>query len=371
MVPKGNAVLRAAGKGLKQGKQLASKTAEVVGEKTIKYTEEAWKAAERHMETAMTHWRTKMGEEWLKSLKSSNESSAAANAAAAKKAAAEKLVVLRKRRQRVRTRMNWSLFYHMFNQDHAQPNLIWNFKTRQELKDALEAEIQSFVQDRELSQGSLMSWNYNEFEVAYNSLTDEIKIGDYFLRLLLEEDQASGGSDAESPINKSGEFFNDLYHRFLLTPKTEMKCLCLRAMTIVYGRHYEEIGAFNDTRYIVAMLERTADRVERDRLLLFLGKLILHRDNAHAFTQANGVRILVELVPLAHLHTSRAVVNNLSTAIEASSEATRDSQEKEWYYGNADKERNGPVSFAEMCELFESKSITSKTKVWAQGGRIL
>ena len=85
--------------------------------------------------------------------------------------------------------------------------------------------------------------------------------------------------------------------------------------------------------------------------------------------QANGVRILVELVPLAHLHTSRAVVNNLSTAIEASSEATRDSQEKEWYYGNADKERNGPVSFAEMCELFESKSITSKTKVWAQGRR--
>jgi hypothetical protein len=44
--------------------------------------------------------------------------------------------------------------------------------------------------------------------------------------------------DSESPINKSGEFFNDLYHRFLLTPKIEMKCLCLQAMTIVYGRHY-------------------------------------------------------------------------------------------------------------------------------------
>ena len=164
---KGSAVLRAAGKGLKQGKQIASKTAEVVGEKTIKYTEEAWKAAEKHMETALMHWRTKMGEEWLKSLKNSNEATSAASAAAAKKSQAEKLIVLRKRRQRVRTKVNWSLFYHMFNQDHAQPNLIWNFKTRQELKDALEAEIQSFVQDRELSQGSLMSWNYNEFEVFH------------------------------------------------------------------------------------------------------------------------------------------------------------------------------------------------------------
>ncbi len=83
------------------------------------------------------------------------------------------------------------------------------------------------------------------------------------------------------------------------------------------------------------------------------------------------MRILVELLPLAHLHTSRAVVNNMSTAIEASDDAARDSQEKEWYYGNADKERNGPVSFAEMCELFENKVVTSKTKVWAQGSYML
>ncbi len=35
-----------------------------------------------------------------------------------------------------------------------------------------------------------------------------------------------------------------------------MKCLCLQAMTIVYGRHYEDIGCFHDTKYIVAMLDR-------------------------------------------------------------------------------------------------------------------
>jgi DnaJ family protein C protein 13 len=54
------------------------------------------------------------------------------------------------------------------------------------------------------------------------------------------------------------EFFNDLYHRFLLTPKINMKCMCLQAMTIVYGRCHDEIGAFNDTRYIVGMLERVS-----------------------------------------------------------------------------------------------------------------
>lgn len=52
------------------------------------------------------------------------------------------------------------------------------------------------------------------------------------------------------------EFFNELYHRFLLTPKVNMKCLCLQALAIVYGRCHEEIGPFSDTKYIVGMLER-------------------------------------------------------------------------------------------------------------------
>lgn len=54
------------------------------------------------------------------------------------------------------------------------------------------------------------------------------------------------------------DFFNELYHRFLLTPKINMKCLCLQALAIVYGRCHEEIGPFSDTRYIVGMLERVS-----------------------------------------------------------------------------------------------------------------
>ncbi len=75
----------------------------------------------------------------------------------------------------------------------------------------------------------------------------------------------------ESPITKSGEFFNDLYHRFLLTPKVEMKCLCLQAMTIVYGRHYEDIGCFHDTKYIVAMLDRVKNVIFKTyfKILIF------------------------------------------------------------------------------------------------------
>lgn len=59
------------------------------------------------------------------------------------------------------------------------------------------------------------------------------------------------------------EFFNELYHRFLLTPKVAMKCLCLQALTIVYGKCYEEIGPFTDTKYIVGMLDKVSSFILR------------------------------------------------------------------------------------------------------------
>lgn len=54
------------------------------------------------------------------------------------------------------------------------------------------------------------------------------------------------------------EFFNDLYHRFLLSPRPAMKAMCLQAMAIVYGQCYEEIGPFNDTPFIVHKLEKVS-----------------------------------------------------------------------------------------------------------------
>jgi DnaJ family protein C protein 13 len=166
----------------------------------------------------------------------------------------ERPIVLRKRRERIKAESNWILFYWKFSQDHALPNLIWNHKTREELRSALDNEVRTFASDRELAGSALVAWNHQEFELHYQCLADEVKIGDYYLRLLLEMDDHKD----DSPIRRSYEFFNDLYHRFLLTTKVEMKCMCLQAMSIVYGRYYEDIGPFSDTKYIVGMLERVS-----------------------------------------------------------------------------------------------------------------
>ncbi|KAK7507621.1 hypothetical protein BaRGS_00001556 [Batillaria attramentaria] len=288
---------------------------------------------EKKIDDILQHWRSRIGLE--------------------KKQQNDRPIVLRKRRQRIKSEANWPLFYYHFSRDHSKPNLLWNYKTREELREAFENEMRAFNVDKELGSNCIIAWNHQEFEVPYHCLNEEIKIGDYYLRLLLEEDE-------------DYEFFNDLYHRFLLTPKIPMKCMCLQAMAIVYGRCHEEIGAFNDTRYIVGMLERCSDRLERDRLIGFLNRLILHKRNVKEIMDANGIKVLVDLLTLAHLHTSRATVPLQTNVIEASPDMQRDS-EKEWYFGNAEKERLGPYSIEEMREFWEKGVIHAKTRCWAQG----
>ncbi|XP_033855901.3 dnaJ homolog subfamily C member 13 isoform X1 [Acipenser ruthenus] len=314
-----------------------------------KAAKEVEKFAKEKVDLVLLHWRDRMGI----TQKEQDRNNLNPN---------QKPVILRKRRQRIKIESNWELFYYRFQVDHARSNLIWNYKTREELRDALEGEMRAFNIDRELGSASVISWNHQEFEVKYECLSDEIKIGDYYLRLLLEEDE----SEETGAIKRSYEFFNELYHRFLLTPKVNMKCLCLQALAIVYGKCNEEIGPFTDTKYIVGMLDRCTDRLERDRVILFLNKLILNKKNVKEVMDSNGVRIFVDLLTLAHLHTSRATVPLQSNVIEASPDMKRES-EKEWYFGNADKERRGPFSFEEMQEFWKSNVLTPKTRCWAQG----
>lgn len=72
----------------------------------------------------------------------------------------------------------------------------------------LENELRQFVNDRDLAGNMIVAWNFEEFEVTYQvsrfvsfsfekkikfrnflqCLADEIQIGDYYIRLILEKD---------------------------------------------------------------------------------------------------------------------------------------------------------------------------------------
>ena len=59
------------------------------------------------------------------------------------------------------------------------------------------------------------------------------------------------------------------------------------------------------------------------------------------------MRIMLDIMTLAHLHTTRAYVPMQTAAIEASPDQARDT-EREWYFSNKDREKEGPYSFKEV-----------------------
>jgi len=214
--------------------------------------------------------------------------------------------------------LNWPQFWRAFSLDHNRADLIWNERTRQELREALQAEVHNLDVEKERTEdivpgGSAskdgvglenvpqISWNYSEFFVRYPSLSKEVCVGQYYLRLLLES--GNTGRAQDFPLRDPVAFFRALYHRFLCDADigltvdgaipdelgasddwcdmgrldgfgggggSSVRELCARAMAIVYEQHYTTIGPFEGTAHITVLLDRTDDRALRHRLLVLL-----------------------------------------------------------------------------------------------------
>lgn len=304
---------------------------------------------ERHIENTFNHWRKRIG---FNNTEVTEEN---------------KPIVLRRRREFIKSALNWNLFFYQFAQNHATPDLIWNHKTRDELREALEREFYYFNSEKELHGGQQISWNFYEFEVVYPSLNDEIKIGNYYLRLLLSQDNSSVTTEANLTnriyIKSPSVFFNTLYHRFLSHTRLSMKADCLHAMSIIYGEYHEEIGPFEDINFVVSILKECVSRTLRDRIVQFLDKLMKNSDNIKSFIGSQGILILIDLATLSHLHVNRAVIPTQTNVIEASPDMVKDSAEKEWHIS----ENSDPLSLSDLKELWTQEKINSATKCWAQG----
>lgn len=82
------------------------------------------------------------------------------------------------------------------------------------------------------------------------------------------------------------------------------------------------------------------------------------------------VQCLVDLITLAHLHKGRAQLNTKTNVIEGGPDMYQ-YEEKDWYY-NIEKdgqksERQGPISYSELKELWHKNVITPQTRCWAIG----
>ncbi|KRY71181.1 DnaJ -like protein subfamily C member 13, partial [Trichinella pseudospiralis] len=273
-------------------------------------------------------------------------------------------LALRKQRVRVKVNENWNMLFYMFNRNHHQSNLIWNPKTRDDLKVALENEIHAFDTSQAMQTDRHISWNHFDFEVTYTSLKDEIRIENNYLRVFIEE---HGENNVSKSLTNPRNFFYEVYHGYLTSAKQEMRCLCLKALSVTYSRYFSQVGSFSDTKHFVLMLQNCCDLAERDALIDVISKLCLCKENVKQIINAGGVELLVDMISLAHLFGKKTLICFESNVIECSKTLSRDRSE-EWYYmKEGEEEKVGPYSFACMKEFYQSGKIEKSTKIWASG----
>ena len=70
-------------------------------------------------------------------------------------------------------------------QNHSLPDLIWNERTRLELRIALEYEIKSFEKEQKLKGNKKVAWNFQQFSVTFDSLKNEMRVGNIYIRYLI------------------------------------------------------------------------------------------------------------------------------------------------------------------------------------------
>lgn len=175
-------------------------------------------------------------------------------------------------------------------------------------------------------------------------LLQELKVGDYYLRLFLETGDASVAT-----LREPARFFDALYRRVLRESAPNLKSMCLRGMARVYDKHHRTIGPFEDTDYMVSggrrrhpasggrrhpaavhddwaallrlpllfhwqlppywqppaclqvyLLSTTTHAEVRDRLLLLLNSLAVNPINCEKMINPDCLELLVDLLTTAH-----------------------------------------------------------------------
>ncbi|KAL8189648.1 hypothetical protein R6Q57_029214 [Mikania cordata] len=304
--------------------------------------------------------------------------------------------------------LNWPEFWRAFSLDHNRADLIWNERTRQELRGALQAEVHKLDVEKERTedivpesqpsgQESLpqISWNYTEFSVRYPSLSKEVCVGQYYLRLLLES--GTNGRADKFPLRDPVAFFRALYHRFLCDADMgltvdgavpdemgnsddwcdmgrldgfgggagfSVRELCARAMAIVYEQHHNIIGPFEGTAHVTVLLDRSDDRALRHRLLLLLKVLMKVLSNVEACVLVGGCVLAVDLLTTVHEVSERTVIPLQSNLIAASAFME---PLKEWLFIDKDGVQAGPVEKDAIRRFWSKKTIDWTTKCWSSG----
>lgn len=212
-------------------------------------------------------------------------------------------------------RGNFPLMFFMMLHDHSTYTVIWNHETRNELKIALEKEINSLKRAQEkVPEGEPKPlWNHEEFFIEYKSLSNEIVIDGFYISRMVDQD-----TKVKLTIEKPIELFQAMYTRMLREVDYSNKILCVKAMTVLYEAYAKQIGQFYETRQILELIDTTEHRTYRDHLIVLFKSLMKCPANVDIILRDldTSSEIIMDLLSMAH--TASATELRVSSILQNS-----------------------------------------------------
>ena len=189
----------------------------------------------------------------------------------------------------------------MITLNHQLPDLIWNERTRLELRIALEYEMKSFDKEQTLKGNKKVAWNYQQFEITYDSLKNEMQVGPIYIRHFLD----AGDSFFRSLENPNPLIlFEKLLRRVLVNgnDNSNLSIVCTRSLIRLYSICWDSIGIFDDMLLIVKLLNDANDIELQHCLIDFIELLSTDNNNLLQLLDESFVNSIIKYASLAHLN---------------------------------------------------------------------
>jgi hypothetical protein len=222
-----------------------------------------------------------------------------------------------------RAQENFRLLFHMLALDHETVDMIWNKQTREELREALHAEIKRFTRFQISSGGMKARWNYEDFSVSYPSLANEVVVGGCFIRILahlrskvsffgtvMEEDEFIALTPEQVPVRNPTVVLAALYVRMLresihaeYRDDLDVSILCIKSMGVVAAAHAGYVNAvdFEEVGHLCTLMSETVHASMLENFLHTVRALCLHPGNARrVLNSEQNLELVVQLLQLAH-----------------------------------------------------------------------
>jgi hypothetical protein len=186
--------------------------------------------------------------------------------------------------------LNWAKFFEYLNGDYFQPDLIWNATTRGELVAALKQQLEIFAHS-EVTGNRQITWNYNEFEVAYSSLADKIRVGRFYIELLLVDHGPIAAFDGVVRL------LGGLFLRLLTSTIEKERSVCLRVMTKLYRTSNQEPLDPHALNCVVKLLRGLSSDLQL-QAMEFFNVALQHPGNARNFVSFSGITEILTIITL-------------------------------------------------------------------------